>query len=234
MTHWNVHRTRAYDSVAELYWGVLGLPLPESSRSQRRAYPFLFGLHCDFWPFLLSGFSHQQSLRRDAFPLEEPGLSVYAAFDARVGMPPDRLHTGDLRNNARIDNVVLCQSRKILTEMHARTILLVQMIRPARIQREWVIERVALRLRPNPPAAQQHDPRSHKFHRRSISFGARACRDVLQVTRCVRALVRNDDSWARRATPHITQIGAHFLSFETRDRAGKNKGMGGRLAVREL
>ncbi len=32
VTRWNIHRTRAYHRVAELYWGVLGLPVPEGSR----------------------------------------------------------------------------------------------------------------------------------------------------------------------------------------------------------
>ena len=89
-------------------------------------------------------------------------------------MARDRLHTGRIRNHARIDDVALCQSRKILTEMHARAILLVQVICPARLQSEWIIERAVLRLRRNPHDVQQQDRRMREFHRRSIAFEAGA------------------------------------------------------------
>src|SRR5579859_3099652 len=153
VARWHVDIRRAYHRVAELYGGVLGLPVPESSRPQSRADTLLLRLHDDFLPILLFSLADQQSFRRDAFPLEQPWLSVDPAFDAGIRTPPDRLHTRHLRNDARVDNIALGQARKILTEMHTLTILLVQVIRPARLQSERIIERAALRLRPYPRVA---------------------------------------------------------------------------------
>ena len=85
-------------------------------------------------------------------------------------MAPDRLYTGYFRNNARIDNVVFCQSHKILAEMHPFSIFLVQVIRPASSRR--VDNRAGcVAAAPRSPRCIATQSRMREFHRRSLPFG---------------------------------------------------------------